>query len=271
MDNRNNFVSADPGGQHAIQSQTEEQLLQFQKITLQEMEAVQLQDRMDTKLVFHRDRLPFILARLKDDYLVFEINNCRLSPYQTLYFDDDRWKLYLMHHNEKMNRFKLRYRTYVNSDLSFFEVKYKNNKGRTQKERIKVPCVSNEIDESAAKLMKEITNLEPAGFFPKLWVNYSRITFVSKLKTERVTVDLHLCYKNNDSRIALDDLVIAEVKQGRASSGSPFLRLMKEQGIRAGAISKYCLGVVMLHDNVKKNNFKIKMMTVNKILNTPKD
>ena len=45
--------------------------------------------------------------------------------------------LYHRHHIGRSNRFKVRSRRYVESDLCFFEVKYRNNKGRTIKNRIR--------------------------------------------------------------------------------------------------------------------------------------
>ena len=254
-----------------VLKQIEEQVLQFEKISLHEMDAVQLQNRMDTKLIFHIDRLPFILEGMKQHYQVFEIDHGRLNPYSTVYFDDDQWKLYLLHHNEKSNRFKLRFRTYLSSNLSFFEIKYKNNKGRTVKERIKVPEITGTIEGKAAELLAAISPVPASDFLPKLKVNYSRITFVSKEKNERVTIDINMVYSNREKELALNDLVIAEVKQGRASTGSPFLKIMKGQGIRPGSISKYCLGVLLLNPEVKQNNFKIKLISVNKIINKPSD
>lgn len=229
------------------------------------MDAVQLQNRMDTKLIFPIDSLPSFLEQIKKDYLAFEINGVRLNPYRTLYFDDENWLLYLLHHNQKMNRFKLRYRTYLSSDLSFFEIKHKNNKNRTVKERIKVPGIEFSITENAGKLLHEITGFESSCFVPKLWVHYSRITLVSKSKDERVTLDVNLSYKNEEKEMQLPELIIAEVKQGRSSSNSPFLQLMKHHHIRPGSISKYCLGVALLQEGIKKNNFKMKLRAVEKI------
>jgi len=274
MEQYNGFVSPEmvqPAERYVKAfAQVEAQLNQFGKITLQEMEAVEFQNRMDTKLIFHLDRLPMILAGMKENYQVFEINKYRLNPYQTLYFDTEDLALYLLHHNGKTNRYKIRYRSYLSSDISFFEIKYKNNKGRTIKERIKVPEIATCIDGKASVLLEEITSAKPDQFRPELWVNYSRITFVNINKSERVTVDLALSFKNGTRETGLHDLVIAEVKQMRASAGSPFLKMMKEQGIRSGSISKYCLGTALLCD-VKKNNFKKNLMAVNKIINQVKD
>jgi hypothetical protein len=273
MESNSNFISPEakePGNsQPYITGQIESILSEFQKISLQEMDAVQLQNRMDTKYMFHISKLPYILDRMKADYFVFEINNFRMSPYRTLYFDDEKWSLYLMHHNQKANRFKLRYRTYVSSDLSFFEVKYKNNKERTVKERIKVPEISYVIDGKAGELMREITDKAPEAYSPKIWVNYSRITFVSRQKTERVTIDINLSFIDNEKEFALNNLVIAEVKQGRATTGSSFLKILKELGIRSGSISKYCFGAALLHQDLKRNNFKAKLNTIEKLINTP--
>ena len=63
-------------------------------------------------------------------YKCVEIENKRVSQYQTLYYDTKDMKLYNEHHNGHLNRYKIRHRTYVDSNLSFLEVKFKNNKGR---------------------------------------------------------------------------------------------------------------------------------------------
>ena len=40
---------------------------------------------------------------------------------------------FLDHHNRRVNRNKIRFREYVGSNLTFLEVKTKNNKGKTIK------------------------------------------------------------------------------------------------------------------------------------------
>ena len=260
----------DPRHEEVLKS-LEGMLHEFDSISLGDMDAAQLQDRMDTKFYFHIDSLPAILHDMKPHYRVFEINHYRINPYRTLYFDDERRMLYLLHHNRKMNRFKIRYRSYLSSGISFFEVKYKNNKNRTVKERVKVPGIAADIQGDAAGLLNAVTPLPAGRFHPSLWVNYSRITFVSHEKNERVTLDVSLGYKNPRKEKSLHDLVIAEVKQGRASTRSPFLRILKSRAIRPGSISKYCLGMALLEENLKINNFKPKLLAVQKLLKQPLD
>lgn len=237
----------------------------FIPITLEEMDGVKLMDRTDTKYLFTRAQLPTIIEELKKDYRVLEIKGNRFSQYESLYLDTRNFDLYHQHHRGKTNRFKIRFRKYVESELTFFEVKFKNNKGRTIKDRVKH---KQEIDgivlDKAETLLKEKTSLLATNLEAKLWVNYSRITLVNKNSPERVTIDLDLSFKNKDQDKLIQNLVVAEVKQDKATT-SAFIKLMKKLHIREGSISKYCFGVICLFEKVKHNNFKPKINALNKI------
>src|ERR1035437_6971374 len=106
-------------------------LCSFDPITLAEMDSVKLLDRMDTKFIFNFNQFPEILKNLGQYYKILDVNGVKQNRYETLYFDTPDYKLYMDHHNGRTNRYKVRYRKYVDSDLVFFEVKYKNCKGRT--------------------------------------------------------------------------------------------------------------------------------------------
>ena len=109
----------------------------FDPIGLVDMDKVQLLNRVDTKFVFSQNELERILPLLKSDYFILSVKGVLLSDYESLYFDDENFSFYINHHKKKVDRFKVRYRKYVHSDLSFLEVKHKN-KGRTDKSRIRV-------------------------------------------------------------------------------------------------------------------------------------
>ncbi len=238
----------------------------FDPISLAEMDSVKLLDRTDTKFTFNTSKLPGIINMLNDHYRILEIENTRITDYETLYFDTLNFELYLRHHNEKLNRYKIRFRKYVNSNLYFFEIKYKNNKSRTIKSRVARPQIELNIVESAQKLLEAKTSLTADILLPKLWVNYSRITFVHKNFEERLTIDLNLTFKDGDNEKKFDSLVIAELKRDKASNKSPFINIMNTYRIRQNSISKYCLGVTQLFPMIKQNNFKPKILTLNKIL-----
>ncbi|MGQ0827239.1 MAG: polyphosphate polymerase domain-containing protein [Bacteroidota bacterium] len=230
------------------------------------MESVALMNRTDTKFIFRADQLPAFLTIVMPEYRILNINNVRASRYETLYFDTPDFKLYKEHHRGRASRYKVRHRIYVDSNLHYFEIKFKNNKGRTIKNRIKRKELQKTIDGKSEELLKEYSNLAAQHLFPKLWSNCSRITLVNKQSKERLTLDIHLQFKNDLIEKNLSNIVIAEVKQEKYSP-SPFIKLMKHFNIRTGSVSKYCLGAACLYDHVKKNNFKQKLLAINKINN----
>ncbi|MCB0397473.1 MAG: polyphosphate polymerase domain-containing protein [Flavobacteriales bacterium] len=237
----------------------------FEAISLEEMDRVKLMNRVDTKFVFPLYQLEDILQSLSPDYKVLEVNNNRISRYESLYFDTKGFDLYHHHHRGKMNRFKVRFRKYVESELDFFEVKFKNNKGRTIKDRVRQAPSGDQIRDDAEHLLQEKTRMDADQLEAKLWVNYSRITLVNKHSTERVTIDLDLRFKNEHQTSELQNLVIAEVKQDKLSIFTPFMQSMREHKIRRGSISKYCFGVVALFNDIKHNNFKVRISRLIKL------
>lgn len=229
------------------------------------MDSVKLMDRTDTKFVFRTDQLPAFLNQLLNDYRVLDVNGNKISRYESLYFDTKGFDLYHSHHRGKPSRFKIRFRKYVESDLNFFEVKFKTNKGRTIKDRVKQKEIDGFIKEKAEDLLTNKTPLRSNNLEAKIWVNYSRITFVNKYSPERVTIDLNLTFKTNDQSKTIENIVIAEVKQDKAVD-SAFMKLMKKHHVRQGAISKYCFGIINLFGTIKHNNFKPKLILIKKAL-----
>jgi len=239
-------------------------LTAFTPIGLADLEKVALLDRMDSKYMFTFDKLPAILESLSKDYFILEVNNLRKFHYKSLYFDTDNFKLFDLHSCGKLNRYKVRLRNYVESGISFFEIKFKSNKGRTVKNRIKVNDSEKTGDDAALFLCSNT----PFSFYDlkaKIWVNYVRITLVSKNYLERLTFDIDLTFKNESKEVIIPELVIAELKQSRTGH-SAFGDLMRESRIKKGSLSKYCFGIVSLIDDVRKNNFKEQILQINKLI-----
>lgn len=226
------------------------------------MDKVKLMDRMDSKYMFNLARLPKLLTDCKAHYFVVNINGKRSSAYDTQYFDTEDYRLYNHHHSGKLNRYKIRQRTYIESDLSFLEVKFKDNKGRTTKDRVKLKAGS--IDQKAKDFLEAETSLKLAELQPSVKIFYTRITLVHKSLTERITIDVNLTVSKGQSSREFHNLVIAEVKQNKAAS-SEFTHMMRELRVKQGGMSKYCIGVSNLVEAVKKNNFKEKNNKINKL------
>ncbi|MDA3822817.1 MAG: VTC domain-containing protein, partial [Bacteroidales bacterium] len=115
----------------------EESIANMEAISLEEMDHVKLMRRRDTKFVVPTDKLASIIELVQDKYKVLEIDQQRIHSYQTLYYDTPYLEMYQNHHNGRLNRYKVRVRKYLTSDVSFLEVKFKNNKRETIKKRIR--------------------------------------------------------------------------------------------------------------------------------------
>ncbi len=239
----------------------------FDRITLPELQSNMLMKRFDTKFKFHKNLLGEILQEVSNDYYALEINGVRLHRYESLYFDTDDFNLFLQHQNVRRNRYKVRFRHYADSQLTFFEIKKKNNKDFTIKKRIEQKCIENAIEnENQSFLAKHVHNVDASHLHPKLWVYYSRITLVNKTAEERLTIDVNLMFSDNKTSLSYKPLVIAEVKQGKHLR-SPFLAIMKRHHILVESISKYCMGICLTQENIKKNNFKKNLLSINKLCN----
>jgi len=237
----------------------------FDPISLDEMDNVQLMNRVDTKFTLSEKGLSEILPELMNHFKILEVKGKRISKYESLYFDDDNFTFYIDHHRRKINRYKVRYRTYVDSNLSFLEVKHKN-KGRTNKMRIVVDGIKQELSPEHKKFVSDsgvqINNLKPA-----LMNTFDRITLVGKVFNERLTLDLNLSFSLEGKNEKINNLVIAELKQEKVTRNSPFYRIMKKRLIRPLRISKYCTGLIKMlgSKNIKYNRFKKKLLQIEKI------
>ncbi|NDP20981.1 MAG: polyphosphate polymerase domain-containing protein [Paludibacter sp.] len=243
----------------------------FDSIPLEEMDNVKLMNRVDTKFLLNIAHLPFLMSKAVDHYRIVEIDGHRISPYSTIYFDTDDADMYIMHHNGKLNRFKIRMRSYVNSKISFLEIKRKNNKGRTSKKRVEINVdqfLSMTFSDDENHFITTKSPYLPSGLKPQLQNFFQRITLVDKNLTERVTLDTSLVYRDlaNGNDKSIDGLVIVEMKQDGAYK-SYFKEYLNELKILPGSMSKYCLGMVLLYPDLKKNRFKKKLRIINKITN----
>lgn len=232
------------------------------------MENVRLMNRTDSKFVFHVNQLTEVLTLLLSDYKVVEINGERAMAYDTMYYDTEYRDLYHHHHRGAVNRYKIRHRMYLGSGIGFLEVKFKNNKGRTNKERISCANFPIHFDNDTAKFIRKKTPLDAQSLQPVLNVYYKRITLVGKSHAERITLDVDLTFSANSIIHKMHHLVIAEVKQpGRMKT--PINEVWHQLRIKQGGMSKYCLGMASVYPNLKSNNFKQKLYILEKLKYEP--
>lgn len=237
----------------------------FEPITLQEMDRVKLMNRMDTKFAFRFSDLNTLLPLLTLNYRVLTIEGTNTPHYESLYFDDERFSFFRDHHNGKGDRFKVRIRKYVESNLFFLEIKHKI-KGRTDKKRIVTDQFNEVLPESDLAFVQNELQANK-NLVPTMWNSFQRITLVSKTENERLTLDFNILFEKDGVKKSFKQLVIAELKQEDLNRNSVFYQLMKGQRIRPYRLSKYCLGSVEIYgeEKLKFNRFKKKLLYLKKI------
>ena len=241
-----------------------EALNSFEPITLLEMDRVKLMNRVDTKFAFSVTEFLQLLPELKSHYRILEIEGTRTPFYESLYLDDSEFTFFRDHHNGRTNRFKVRFRKYVESNLVFLEIKHKY-KGRTDKRRIKVDEIPSELKEKHTDFINGVVSNQPS-LKPVMWNSFNRLTLVNKTENERLTLDFNLTFKWDDHRILFDNLIIAELKQETVNRNSAFYELMKSKCIRPYRLSKYCIGSIELFGGqLRYNRFKKKILKLKKI------
>jgi hypothetical protein len=241
---------------HEIEATCTALLNQFSAHNLEEQAAVNLADRTDSKFLLPVRVLPRFLNALNADYTILQESGHRVFTYENTYFDTPDWDLYMQHHNGKLNRHKFRLRRYHETDISYFEKKFKTNKDRTVKERI------NCADAGPIEVV-----LEEALVKPSLYVNYRRLTLWNRTVNERLTLDYDLCYRRPEQNkvVRLNTLLIAELKRFGKANGSPFVKSAKDHGFTPQTFSKYCIGVCLTDNgSLKRNRFKSILSKVEK-------
>ena len=171
-------------------------LKNFQKCSLSEMDQVKLMNRVDTKFVLSKESLFEILPNLFNDYRCLEINGQSLLSYKNQYFDDEDFSCFQDHHRKIPNRFKVRIRKYLDTHVSFLEVK-KKIKGRTNKSRIVVDDFVDGLDDQQSEFINKAIG-ESHVLSPTLWNDFQRITLVNNDHSERLTLDFNLSFEFND-------------------------------------------------------------------------
>lgn len=242
-----------------------QRLTDFEQISLQQLEEAELLNREDSKYVFHISEFDDLLKELAAQYYILEIDGRRMFNYESLYFDTDDFLLYRFHHNGKLNRLKVRFRKYIDSGLTFFEVKYKVKGTRTDKIRMREADMLDELGEKELQLVHH-DYADISGLHKKLWVYFKRITLLAKNSNERATLDIQLLYDNFRKKQGYPELVVAEIKQKKLNVFSPMIQAFKKRHFQQIPFSKYSTGIALLEE-VKHNAFKPNFIKINKIIN----
>lgn len=243
-----------------------ELLSRLKPITLEQMSGIRLMNRTDTKFVTSKENLVRLLAMAQGKYYAQCIDGSIVARYMTTYWDTPDHLFYLEHHNGHAPRQKVRVRTYMDSDITFLEVKTKNNHGRTKKKRVEVPCQQIEAAGGNEEFLQGLVHRGVGDMHPTVRNQFKRITLVNYGKTERLTIDFDVQFHNMETGCdaATGNLVIIELKRD-GNVFSPVLDILRELRVKPSGFSKYCIGSVMTNSKLKNNLFRPKMTALNKL------
>jgi hypothetical protein len=177
--------------------------------------------------------------------------------------------MFYTHQHGHANRQKLRFRTYVASDLQFLEVKTKNNHGRTKKKRVEVPSQQITGENGNEEFLQKLVHRGLDDIHPTVRNQFHRITLVNYGKTERLTIDFDVHFHNMETQCDANvgPLVIIELKRD-GNVFSPVLDLLRQLRIKPSGFSKYCIGSVMTNRGLKQNTFKQRLVDLGKLAQT---
>jgi hypothetical protein len=237
-------------------------------VRLNEMDHLSLMNRAEQKYIFPVKLLPELLDNLRCNYLALDIEDIRSFRYHTTYLDTKEMFFLNQQINGKLNRFKIRYRIYEDSGLSFLEIKKRTNRNSTLKWRIKSSLTSSDPDRNGVNFIKDCLSYYPEGLSPVLINRFSRTTLVGLTTGERLTIDYNINFTTNGfHEVELPFLAILEVKKERISTLTPVIKIMKKYGIKPCGFSKYSIGNVLANEVGRRNNLKEKLLLLKKIEN----
>ncbi|WP_029292094.1 polyphosphate polymerase domain-containing protein [Cellulomonas sp. HZM] len=228
-------------------------------------ETAALQTRVDRKYVVPAAAVPELLEHMDPSTRVLEIDGERTFAYESVYFDTADLVSYLGAARRRRNRFKVRTRTYVDSEQCWVEVKTRGARGATVKNRLPHdPWASAELTDPAREFAAAVLGTEhvplPVGpMAPTLRSSYRRITLHVPARPHpvggpgadsRTTIDTDLVW--TDARtgrdVELTGLAVVETKTGATPSSTD--RLLWRAGHRPVRISKYGTGMAVLHPDL---------------------
>ncbi|MFK0007910.1 polyphosphate polymerase domain-containing protein [Paenarthrobacter sp. NPDC090520] len=216
--------------------------------------------RVDRKYLVPSASARRIFAGFTTEARVLEMDGSRTFAYDSVYFDTPELDSYMMAAHGRRRRFKVRTRTYVDSAVSFLEVKTEGARKATVKERIPYePCDRDRLTDEGLAYVNEtlaaaIGDVEFGPMEPVLSTAYHRTTLYLPDSGSRATIDTDVTWQRPDGQPwVLDNAVVVETKSG--SAPGPLDRHLWAHGVRPCRISKFATGMAALHPELPANRW----------------
>ena len=246
------------------------ELAAFESISLDELNAeAELQTRVDRKYILNAAALPALIGAMSSETRVLEVGGSHALRYESQYFDTPRLDSYLGAAQSRRRRFKVRTRSYLDSDASFLEVKTRGGRSTTVKERVPLaPPAAGiaELDTAGRRYAEEvladacIPSAEQIArtLRPNLATSYRRITLLLAgdvaRGASRATIDLELRWHElGGTTLNLPAAAIVETKSARHAGELD--HALWHLGHRPAQLSKYATGLAAMHPALPSNKW----------------
>jgi hypothetical protein len=235
-----------------------EQVAGLPPISLSDLnDAAVLQERVDRKYILTGPQLADLIERLAHRLAVLEIDGRRSFGYESTYFDTVELRSFHAAAFKRRHRYKVRTRTYLDSETTMLEVKTRGPRKMTVKRRQPHEFEHRTALDRDAEWFIDSMLASPGlarTLSRTLTTGYQRTTLVDLDDVARVTIDADLRFADwNDRASGLIDRFVLETK----STGSPSVtdRVLWSTGIRPDKISKYATGLAALHPELPSNKW----------------
>ncbi len=230
-------------------------------VGLEELNAeAALQTRVDRKYVVPAGLARRLLGTFRADARVLEMHGSRNFAYDSVYFDTAALDSYLLAAHGRRRRYKIRTRTYVDSAVSFLEVKTEGAREATVKERIpyrledRARLTVEGLEYVRETLTASVGDMPPGRLGAVLETRYNRTTLYLPESGSRATIDTDVTWRRPaQAAWVLDEAVILETKSG--STAGPLDRHLWSHGVRPSRISKFATGMAALCPDLPSNRW----------------
>lgn len=222
-----------------------------------------LQTRTDRKYLIPVAAFEYLLLRLGARLSVLAIEGRSLFRYESVYFDTGDLLAYHLHAHDRRRRFKVRTRAYLDSGACVLEVKTEGGRGETVKDRLPYAIADRHTLTPAARTFAGTRIADPA-LVPRLraavTTTYHRATLVDLRSGSRLTADVDLLFAGQaGSRHGPPGTVLVETKS--IGAATPADALLWRLGHRPVSVSKYCVGLALLHPSLPANRWHRELRT----------
>ncbi len=216
-----------------------------------------LQTRHDRKYLIPLDDLVQLLSEIRNQVRTLEIDDARSFRYESVYFDTHSLATYHDAARSRPKRYKVRTRTYLDSETCALEVKSRNRRAQTVKYRLAYPLRHrSELTDIGQEFINFVlgSRFDRQPLTHSLTTHFKRSTLLIGSSNSRATIDTDLEWTSPAGEtIQLPNHVLIETKTDNGPTSVD--RTLWANHIRPMRVSKYSVGLATLYPELPANKW----------------